>query len=527
MPHRFESKRFKPWIAILTIAIVCVFTSLPDPQANAKQDAQRVTVTKNRIDSSGQKSSKTKSSQLKQKSKNSKKSKNLRTSQQANKKTKAIAKSPSSTQKSLVKSAKLKDRPAANREQKSRPSAIAPVSTKASKAQTKAMSAKAQPVKATKTPEQEVDEFEDHAKIQEEGDLPATSPLLYVFVLFVIGCVAGYLYLKRHQEITGHGSGPVNFAVAPMDDLDSNRSSLNSNPLTHADTLSETKQPTQEASDAKASKAALEKTKKNQSENPQSTVAPTTSLAASRQNISQEIDGKKNDTSAESISKKSLNQKSKSVDAENLNDYLMTHVGLVPLLTEHPTVHTHRTDLDWRGLDKIDMEEFWYRVKKIEDKGRETNGAALAEALNDAGFRDKEHFEQIKDAYRTRFPNPSEPRQIVNAMSRIASEKKSSMASKQESAVESPTLAGTQDLTRQDNPPCSLERFVEIREAKNAWSQQGKDAVSMIQLNFQITPTDWRAFSDYWTSRLSNSAEHQQEDRAMTERYRSKYGFAS
>ena len=142
MPHRFESKRFKPWIAILTIAIVCVFTSLPDPQANAKQDAQRVTVTKNRIDSSGQKSSKTKSSQLKQKSKNSKKSKNLRTSQQANKKTKAIAKSPSSTQKSLVKSAKLKDRPAANREQKSRPSAIAPVSTKASKAQTKAMSQK-------------------------------------------------------------------------------------------------------------------------------------------------------------------------------------------------------------------------------------------------------------------------------------------------------------------------------------------------------------------------------------------------
>jgi hypothetical protein len=301
--------------------------------------------------------------------------------------------------------------------------------------------------------------------------------------------------------------------------------------------------------------------------------------------------------------------------APAVDDDLMTHVGAPPAnsVTNEAKIFTDPplTDADWNGWDKIDAEEFWYRVKKIDQEGIDSGDDAYVAALKQAGFRDRLHYERVKDAYRARFPAASDPQAMMNASTRAADEKLRSTpnpkmfepiagvslavyadfiarraglpandseafdkllgemqlskaqyeeanrgwqmrmadrsdpytanalttdyqkclaaASQRKSTEATATTAGTKDASSSSNPgsgePCSFERYVEIREAQNCWSQQGKDIAAMLLETFQLTVADWSVIAQFWSEKFLANSQLAGDDGVFTERYRQKFGY--
>jgi hypothetical protein len=430
----------------------------------------------------------------------------------------------------------------------------------------KGLSAKTAPIDPAEAMEEEVDEFESDAK---EKDRPSTSPMLYVFILFILGCVAGYLYMKKKQEIKASGANSGEFTSSHGEVFGSNLSSLNADSR-RADrsraeggdaagasvgkkigwrqsklftSISEqlktsSKKPLDASSrnipsklssdsaaelsagprEAPAKNTPTRATEKAAPKAPAAAAPKPTTGGAAEQPLKLEIPAPQKQTQI-------------ILPAPAVDDELMTHVGVPPANSvtneTRPFTDPPLTDADWNGWDKIEAEEFWYRVKKIDQEGIDSGDDAYVAALKQSGFRDRLHYEQVKDAYRARFPAASEPQAMMNASTRAADEKLRTPPAPKPTE-DTATKAGTADTMSsgtESGEPCSFERYVEIREAQNSWSQQGKDIAGMLLETFQLTVADWSVIAQYWSERLLANAQLAGEDSVLTERYRQKFGY--
>lgn len=515
----------------------------------------------------------------------------------------------------------------------------------------KGLSAKTAPIDPTEAMEEEVDEFESDAK---EKDRASTSPMLYVFILFIIGCVAGYLYMKKKQEIKASGANSGDFTSSHGEVFGSNLSSLN------ADTRRTDRSLMDGGGDDTTStgkKGGWKQSKLFTSISEQLKGSPKKSFDASSKNIpsklssgspselgsdSREATAKSQPqrTTEKAASKSTtaatpapsmggaaeqpvkletpapLKQTQVILPAPAVDDALITHVGAPPAngVTNEAKIFTDPplTDADWNGWDKIDAEEFWYRVKKIDQEGIDSGDDAYVAALKQVGFRDRLHYERVKDAYRARFPGASDPQAMMNASTRAADEKLRSTpnpkmfepiagvslevyadfmarraglpandseafdkllgemqlskaqyeeanrgwqmrmadrsdlytanalttdyherlaaASQRKSTEVAAATAGTTDASGSSgspgsSEPCSFERYVEIREAQNCWSQQGKDIAGMLLETFQLTVADWSVIAQFWSEKFLANSQLAGDDSVFTERYRQKFGY--
>lgn len=513
----------------------------------------------------------------------------------------------------------------------------------------KGLSAKTAPIDPTEAMEEEVDEFESDAK---EKDSPSTSPMLYVFILFIIGCVAGYLYTKKKQEIKASGANGGDFTSSHGEVFGSNLSSLNADSRrtdrSHMEagggdagtstgkkggwrqskiftSLSEQlkappKKPFDASSKSTPSKPSAaspeglgsdsrEASAKSQPKRATEKVAPKSTTAATPAPST----GGAAEQPLKLETPAPLKQTQITLPAPAVDDDLMTHVGVPPAnsVTNEAKISTDPplTDADWNGWDKIDAEEFWYRVKKIDQEGIDSGDDAYVAALKQTGFRDKLHYERVKDAYRARFPAASDPQAMMNASTRAADEKLRSTpnpkmfepiagvslevyadvmarraglsandsealdkllfemqlskpqydeanrgwqlrmadrsdsytanaltsdyhkhlaaASQRKAPEAAASTAGTTEAGSAPGggEPCSFERYVEIREAQNCWSQQGKDIASMLLETFQLTVADWSVIAQFWSEKFLASGQLAEDDGVLTERYRQKFGY--
>lgn len=195
----------------------------------------------------------------------------------------------------------------------------------------KSLSAKTTPPEPKKTPDQEVDEFESTAD-DKDDDEPSTSPLLYVFVLFILGCVTGYLYLKKNQEVKRNNIDPKEFVSVHGEEFSSDLSSLSND-------YRRGKEPGASAKKSGEKNTTLKHPKVVESNT--DSAKPTTTKSFSDQRKSEEAEAlppyqaqKSPRTDRPPLPEVSPDpsqaQQLPPLQSKPIDDDLMTHVGLIP-----------------------------------------------------------------------------------------------------------------------------------------------------------------------------------------------------
>ena len=74
--------------------------------------------------------------------------------------------------------------------------------------------------------------------------------------------------------------------------------------------------------------------------------------------------------------------------------------------------------------------------------------------------------------------------------------------------------------------PCTIDYYVEIMVAQEAWAQQGMDIAAQLQATFGITVTDYSNHSQYWATKMATDQETIRKYDELRDKFLQKYSGA-
>lgn len=148
------------------------------------------------------------------------------------------------------------------------------------------------------------------------------------------------------------------------------------------------------------------------------------------------------------------------------------------------------TAAEWCGWDKLDPEEFWYRIYDVEAGGIESD-EAFERRMTKYGFKGKSHFDRVKEAYLAKTPAAHETQVMMNA--RMRQGKEAMQASAAQNAHLFEPIEGV-----------SLETYAKIMSKKGRLTTNDQAAVEAIYKEFGVTTAQFDKANAGWQDRMSN-----------------------